>query len=432
MLAVGGAVDAGAPRKSRHGFVSCGVYTRSGGGTDSIQNVSPCPPAQRAEGFYRPQSRQLAHPFQAFTASAATPSPLLTALQGVGGPWLDMASDAALDLQALTYRRSGRAWVLAGPVGKWRYAWPRDTAFVIWAQARGGDYLAAQELLQTLAWMMDERGAFRARYIPGTRQVPDERADQLDGTGWFLWAARQVEKEVSVPQMQSLAQSVAVGKLRADLASTNSALAQALSRGGRYLLELTDNPRHLPPAGSDYQERALPIESLANAAMVAAGLEACGSLSAIDTELSLQCQARAGQVRQAIEQEFGPTYPRSVGASDVDAGLAFLLPPFQNQALPGAKEAWLASLPAQRRQNGGYTYGSANTEENAWTPETTLHALVAAYNGEEALREEILAWTNAHRTILGAIPEKVRRSGRAGGPAPLAWSGANVILTLLH
>jgi GH15 family glucan-1,4-alpha-glucosidase len=37
---------------------------------------------------------------------------------------------------------------------------------------------------------------------------------------------------------------------------------------------------------------------------------------------------------------------------------------------------------------------------------------------------------DGHRTPAGALPEKVTRTGRPAGPAPLVWTAALTLLTL--
>jgi GH15 family glucan-1,4-alpha-glucosidase len=67
---------------------------------------------------------------------------------------------------------------------------------------------------------------------------------------------------------------------------------------------------------------------------------------------------------------------------------------------------------------------------NSWTPETALVAYTAAASGHRDLAGHWLTWLSTHRTAYGSLPEKVTRSGRPAGPAPLLWSAALVLLTL--
>jgi len=56
-------------------------------------------------------------------------------------------------------------------------------------------------------------------------------------------------------------------------------------------------------------------------------------------------------------------------------------------------------------------------------------ALGAARSDPAAARRS-LAWLDAHRTRSGALPEKVAPDGSPAAVAPLAWTGALVLLTL--
>ena len=54
-----------------------------------------------------------------------------------------------------------------------------------------------------------------------------------------------------------------------------------------------------------------------------------------------------------------------------------------------------------------------------------------ASTGHHQQAERILAWLDAHRTRLGALPEQVDVDGRPVSVAPIAWTDAVVLLALL-
>ncbi|WP_232524258.1 hypothetical protein [Nocardiopsis gilva] len=56
--------------------------------------------------------------------------------------------------------------------------------------------------------------------------------------------------------------------------------------------------------------------------------------------------------------------------------------------------------------------------------------MTAACLGEPALAGRLLDWLDAHRTRLGALPEKVTDDGRPAAVAPLALTGASVLIAL--
>jgi glucoamylase len=66
----------------------------------------------------------------------------------------------------------------------------------------------------------------------------------------------------------------------------------------------------------------------------------------------------------------------------------------------------------------------------AWTPATALFALAAAGRGDEQAFARWFDWLTAHRTPLGAFPEKVANDGSPASVAPLGWTCAIVLLAL--
>jgi GH15 family glucan-1,4-alpha-glucosidase len=56
--------------------------------------------------------------------------------------------------------------------------------------------------------------------------------------------------------------------------------------------------------------------------------------------------------------------------------------------------------------------------------------LFNAETGHEHLATQTLTWFAAHTTRLGTLPEKVDARGRPVSAAPLAWTGAAVLLAL--
>ena len=60
-----------------------------------------------------------------------------------------------------------------------------------------------------------------------------------------------------------------------------------------------------------------------------------------------------------------------------------------------------------------------------------MFALFDAGTGQEAAAGRLLNWLTAHRTSLGSFPEQVAPDGKPASVAPLAWTDAIVLLTLL-
>ncbi|UFU07217.1 glycoside hydrolase family 15 [Ruania halotolerans] len=339
---------------------------------------------------------------------------------GTGGPHGDLADDALLDLHALI---SGGGGAIAGSMPRWRYVWPRDAAFVVAALTVTGHRTDAVGILAFLQDVQAEDGSFHARYTVAEGLPPDDRGLQTDGTGWAVWALEQVVLDAGRSPAAQIEQQALLHQF-----------APLLERSTTFLLDQVSGSDPLPPASSDYWEHSEQQVTLGTAAPVLAGLEAAARLHQFtgNSERPHQLTAAAEALRAAIEERFGPSgYGRYPGRHARDAATAFLLPPFLEEPLPGAREAWRASISEMARPAGGLAPGASWPETSlSWTPQTTLYAWTAATLGERQLAEQYLTWVDDHRTASGAIPEKVGPDGAPAAVAPLAWSCALVLLTL--
>lgn len=334
---------------------------------------------------------------------------------GADGPYADMVADALLDLRTLT--RDGAAVAAWTPY--WRYVWPRDASFVAVALARTGHVDDAREVLGLLARVQGPDGSFQARYLPdGSGAVPDDREPQTDGTGWALWAAGQVV--AAAPE--------------ADRPTVAAELEPLVRRGTARAVALVAGDG-LPPASPDYWEVAEDELTLGTVAPLLAGLEAADDVLALLGDPTAAAAARdaATRTRAAVEREFGDdtAYGRYADGGVADAASAFVLPPFQPEALSGGLDAWRASATAMARPAGGLAPGAGWRQDGiSWTPQTALYALTAATNGDAAQARVWLDWLDAHRTAMGALPEKVLADGSPAAVAPLAWTAACVVLAV--
>ncbi|MBT0770807.1 hypothetical protein KIH74_17825 [Kineosporia sp. J2-2] len=331
-----------------------------------------------------------------------------------GGPYEEMVETALLDIHTLLLDNGAS---LAGWPAAWRYVWPRDAAFVAVALVESGHPDDALRVLEFLQRQQPSDGVFEARYRPEETGVPDARGKQSDGIGWVLWATLRLVR--SLPEQDG--QEV-LDTLRPMIeASTDAAL------------RLTDTDDALPPHSQDYWEVPMYRLSLGTAAPIALGLRSATSLQNLlgGRTTARAAARRADRLEQSITTEFGAHgYPRELGGDASDASLAFLLPPFTDQAVPDVVSAWRRAARGMTRQAGGLAPGVGWRNDGiSWTPQTSLFALSAASIGDTATATGYLDWISAHRTVYGAVPEKVLSTGAPAGPAPLAWSDALVVMT---
>ena len=360
--------------------------------------------------------------------AAATPAELATAQQmrdwlaagtipGAGTEFEDMATDALLDIYALTL---ADGVVVAGWTSHWRYAWPRDNAFVAVALAATGHTDDALAILEFLQDVQSADGSFQARYLPDASGPPDDRGVQTDATGWSLWSASTVIAGIEDPAA------------RAAAAQT---LAPLIERSTNRILALTQDGAALPPASPDYWERRTRKPTLGTSAPLLMALQGAADLLTLLDQpgRAATAQAAATSFDATVRTEFGPTFPREQGGSQVDTAVSFLLPPFARTADAAVLAAWQDAPATMSRAGGGLAPGAGWKQDGiSWTPTTTVFAMTAAALGEDETAVAWLRWVDAHRTETGSIPEKVLFDGSPAQLAPLAWSNANVLLALTY
>ena len=323
---------------------------------------------------------------------------------------------ALLNLRLLT-RPNGAA--LAGTHSRWRRVWPRDASFVAVAFAATGHHQESYEVLRFLAGAQEADGAWEARYDPSGVPVLDGRPGQLDSAGWFPWA-------------------VWYWYVTADDGDGEERRAEALWPAARAAADAAANSLGadgLPPGGADYWEAGTWRPNLGTAAPLRAGLRAAADLA---ERLGHRADARryaaaAGRLDAAIARRFAPTgYQRTTSPrSGADAAVNFLAPPFGTRD-PRVEQAIAVAAKKLRAPNGGVLPGESWAQDPsvAWTPETAFFALSAAASGDGKTADRWLGWLAAHRTSLGAFPEKVDGEGEPKAAAPLLWTEAIVLLAL--
>jgi glucoamylase len=285
--------------------------------------------------------------------------------------------------------------------------------------AATGHHELSYEVLSFLAAAQEPDGAWEARYDAAGTPVLDGRPRQLDAAGWFPWATWYW---FVTARPGALTNERAEALWPATRAAADAAAASLGADG-------------LPPGGADYWEVETWRPNLGTAAPLRTGLRAAADLA---RRLGHESDARryaaaAGRLDAGIARGFAPAgYQRTTNPrSGADAAVNFLAPPF---APPEARvEAAIADAAKRlRAPNGGVLPGERWPQDPtvAWTPETALFALSASAAGDGEEADRWLGWLAAHRTSLGAFPEKVSGDGEPKAAAPLGWTEAIVLLAL--
>jgi glucoamylase len=329
-----------------------------------------------------------------------------------------MATRALLDLH-LSTRPDGA--VMAGWHNRWEYSWPRDSSWAAVALAFTGHTGDSLRILRFLQQTQLPLGTWAARYEPDDSD-PDEdgRPGELDANGWVPWAvwcwsvAESHKSENAEPQLAALWPMV-------------EAAADAIVRSLA--------PDGLPAASMDYWESSVQV-TLSTAAALLTGLRAAADIAGdLGHETPAAQWARAAsRLADGITTGFGRYGYHRLPYTDSgdDAAVTFLGPPFA-AAGPAVVSAITSTERALRLPNGGMLPGSdwPGNRTTAWTAETAFFALYDAETGHRQQASQLLTWFATHTTRLGTLPEKVDARGQPVSAAPLAWTDAAVLLTLV-
>jgi glucoamylase len=339
---------------------------------------------------------------------------------GTGSVLQSMAARSLLDLY-LSVQPDGA--VVAGYYHGWDYAWPRDSSWVAAALAVTGHGADALRVLKFLSQEQSANGTWAARYeTNGSGPVLDGRPTELDAVGWVPWAVWS--------WYQAAGGADADATVQRELAGLGPMVNAAAAAAERSL-----TPSGLPGPATDYWEHGSQV-TLGTAAPLLTGLRAAADIATAlsQTQAGQRWAGAAGRLATAMQASFGcygnNRLPRD--STGPDAAITWLGPPF-GPASATLEQDEQAAQRVLTLANGGLLPGTdwPGNPTTAWTAETAFFALSDATTGQHAAAATLLDWLAAHRTTLGELPEQVNADGRPGSVAPLAWTDATVLLTLV-
>ena len=325
----------------------------------------------------------------------------------------EMAERALLDMRLLLQDNGA---VAAAWHTIWRYSWPRDSAFTAVAFARAGFLEEALRILRFNASTQRADGTWEARTLLDGSGPPDNRAWQLDANGWVPWATWQYLQLVPGEEREEV-----VAELYPTVRAAADYAADSLDENG------------VPPARPDYWESGYPAPNLGTAAPLLAGLRSAAAIAqeAGEADDAARWSAAAARLQRGIDMSFGAIgYQRTVvDGSGKDSAVTWLAPPF-NPAGPVVMDELDTTWDVLVQATGGVQPGQRWGDDMTWTPETMFFALAWANEGQTARATELVEWMDAHRTAVGAFPEKVSPQGHPAAVATLGWTASLTLLTL--
>lgn len=364
---------------------------------------------------------------------------------GTGTRWAAMAARALADLRALdgpfplVPDTADHRTVSAGIAGAaiaawrpaWRHVWPRDASFVAAALTASGEQARAGRVLDFLARVAPADGRWQARYLPdGSGRAPDGRGVQADSAGWVCWAvwSHSVAGARATTARTSARPADPGRPVPADpqrwwpvVEASADRMASSLGASGE------------PPPSPDHWEVRADRVTLETMTALLVGLRSATAVARAlgRADAAARWSVAAGRLAAVLREDWAPRgYPRTLprGGADAAVGLLAAFAP----DLPDLPVAVTAAAGALTLPNGGVRPGEDWPHDDgiAWTPEVAMLALGAARTGARAAAAG-LDWLDRHRTPSGAVPEKVAADGSPSSVAPLGWSSALVLLTLV-
>lgn len=345
---------------------------------------------------------------------------------------------ASTDSTLLNYSKDGYA-----------YSWPRDGANTIWPLIRLGYYQEAYRFFEFC-----QRGLHPSGYL-----MHKYRADGALGSSWHPY----VHGEIVSPPIQEDETALVVFvfvqfyQLSKDSSLIKDFYHSMIKPMANFMSEFIEEVTGLPKPTYDLWEQTFSTSTYTTAVTYGA-LVAAAELASVagDEESAVKWQTAASDIQQAAAKylfnQERQTFYRGInvhnGQVEYDAVLdnsavfgAFMFglfpaeSPEMKAAIESVRTTFNTTVEAPglpRYEDDDYRRAKPEITGNWWLIVTLWQAQYDVENGDSEAAVKLLDWVKAHALSTGMLAEQIDPVDHSiVSPAPLTWSHAEYIATLL-
>jgi len=343
---------------------------------------------------------------------------------------------ASTDTTMLNYSRDSYA-----------YCWPRDGAYVMWPLIRLGYrdeplhfFAFCRRVLNERGYLMHKYqadGALGSSWHPYTHQGHDSPPIQEDETAIVLFLFGQYYQQ------------------HADEKLLREYYPTMIAPMANFMCGYVDDTTGLPLPSYDLWEEIFATTTYTTAVVYAALIEAADLADKLgEADDAVRWRTAAEDIQTAAREklfnsETGYFYKgytntgneivrdSTLDTSSFFGAFMFGLFDVESESMQRAYKTMLQMLsqssdPGLPRYAGDqYHITSRDARSNAWFITTFWHAQYAIETGNKKLGQSILDWSVHHMRTSGVLSEQLTPDGYQTSVAPLAWSHAEFLSTLL-
>jgi len=362
-----------------------------------------------------------------FTSSAL----LLKAQQDKHG-----AIIASTDTTMLNYSRDSYA-----------YFWPRDGSYVIWPLIRLGYQDEPLKFFSFCRRVLHEGGYLLHKYQP----------DGAVGSSWHSYlhnghSIAPIQEDETAMVLFLFGQYY---QLHPDKQLLREYYPTLIAPMANFLAGFIDETTGLPLASYDLWEEKYLTTTYTTAVVYAALIEAAVMADVLgESEAAVRWRNIAEDIKRSAKKLLfnvsrgffykgldasgdETVYDETVDTSSFFGAFMYGLFDVESPQMKRAYKVMLETISTPespmlpRYEHDAYLRENDMAPSNAWFITMLWHAQYLLETGEPAIAHEIIDWVIAHALETGVLSEQIRPDGSQTSVAPLAWSHAELLSTLL-